>query len=59
MEDIQPEHGAAHQEAADLVAAVVEDEAVPVGVMPLPPVGMFEQVGPVEVGQSVLVGGEV
>ena len=47
------------QEAAHLVAAVVEDVAAPVGVEALPRVGVLVQVRAVEVGQAVLVGREV
>ena len=47
------------QEAAHLVAAVVEDEAAPVGVKALLRIGVLVQVRAVEVAEAVLVGGEV
>ena len=59
VEDVEPEHRARQQEAADLVAPVVEDEAVPVGVVALAAVGVLVEVRPVEVGEPVLVGREV
>ena len=59
MEHVEPEHRARQQEAADLVAPVVEDEAVPVGVVALAAVGVLVEVRPVEVGEAVLVGREV
>ena len=59
VEDVEPEHRARQQEAADLVAPVVEDEAVPVGVVALAAVGVLVEVRPVEVGEAVLVGREV
>ena len=59
VEDVEPEHRAREQEAADLVAPVVEDEAVPVRVVALAPVGVLVEVRPVEVGETVLVGREV
>ena len=55
----QPVVGRRGQEAPDLVAAVVEDQAVPVGVEAQPGVGVLVEVGPVEVGQRELVGREV
>ncbi len=59
VEDVEPEHRARQQEAADLVAPVVEDEAVPVGVVALAAVGVLVEVRPVEVGEAVLVCREV
>ena len=56
---VEPEHGARHQKTAHLAAPVVEDESFPIGMKALPRVGMFEQMRPVEEGQSVAVGREV
>ncbi len=56
---VQPEQGAGEQEGAHLVAAVIEDVAVPLGVIALLGIGMLEQVGAVEVCQAVLVAGEM
>jgi hypothetical protein len=56
---VEPEQRAGEQEAADLVPAVVEDEAAPVRVEPLAAVRVLVQVGAVEVGQRPGVGGEV
>jgi hypothetical protein len=56
---VEPEEGAAHEERAHLVPAVIEDEAVPVGVEALAAVGVLVEMGAVEVPQAVLVGGEV
>jgi hypothetical protein len=56
---VEPEHGARQEEAAYLVAAVVEDVAVPVGVKPLTRVGVLEEVGAVEERRPVFVGREV
>ncbi len=47
------------QEAAHLVAAVVEDEPIPVGMKALARIGVLVEVRAVEVGEAVLVGGEV
>jgi hypothetical protein len=55
----QPEEGAAKKEAADLVAAVVEDQAAPIRMEALLPRGVFVQVGTVEVTEAVLVAWEV
>ena len=49
----------ADQEVGDLGAAEVEDEGVPVGVEPLPRVGVLVEVRAVEVAEAVLVGREV
>ena len=59
MIPLEPEERAAHEEAAHLVAAVVEDEAVPVGVKALAPVAVLVEVRAVEVADRVLVGREV
>ena len=56
---VEPEHGAAHQEAAYLVPPVVEDVSLPIGMEPLTPVGMLVQVCSVEKRQAVTVGREV
>ena len=56
---VEPEQRAREQEAAHLVAAVVEDVAVPVGVEALARIGVLVEVRAVEVGEAVLVGREV
>ncbi len=56
---VEPVRGARGQEAAHLVAAVVEDRAAPVGMESLARIGVLVQVRPVEVGEAVLVVGEV
>ena len=56
---VEPAHRARHQERAHLVAAVVEDRRVPVGVVALPRIGVLVQVRAVELVQAVGVGGEV
>src|SRR5690554_4245005 len=56
---VQPEVGAAQEKALHFPPAVVEDEAVPVGVHPLAGVGVLIQVGSVEKAQAPGVGGEV
>ena len=56
---VEPEHGARHEEAAHLGAAVVEDVRFPVGMESLARVGVFIKVCAVEVSESVRVGGEV
>ena len=59
MVPVEPAHRAGHQERSDLVAAVVEDRRVPVGVVALPRIGVLEQVRAVEFVESVRVVGEV
>ena len=56
---VEPEEGAADEELADLVAAVVEDGALPVGVEALARVLVLVERGAVEAAQAVPVGGEV
>ena len=56
---VEPEHGAADEEVADLVAAVVEDGAFPVGVEALARVLVLVEARAVELAQAVPVGGEV
>ena len=56
---IQPEERAAQQEAADLVPAVIEDEAFPVGMITLLRVGVLEEMRAVEITQAVLVVGKM
>src|SRR4030067_702303 len=55
VDDVEPVVGAGEEEALDLRAAVVEDLRVPVGVVPLPRIGVLEEVGPVEVGEAAAV----
>ena len=56
---VQPEGGAGEQEAAHLVAAVVEDPAVPLGVEALAAISVLVQFGAVEAVQTMGVAGEV
>ena len=56
---LQPAQRRADQEHHDLVAAIIEDVGVPVVVKAAPGVGVFVQRPAVEVGQAVLVGGEM
>ena len=56
---LQPLEGRADQEHHDLVASVIEDIGVPVEMKALARIGVLEQRAAVEVGQAVLVGGEV
>ena len=56
---VQPEHPRREQEAAHLVASVVEDEALPIGMETLAGIGMLVEGGSVEVRQPHLVRGEV
>src|SRR3546814_573685 len=46
--NIHPVEGAAEQKAAHLVAAVVENVAVPIGMEALERAGMFEKMSPVK-----------
>ena len=50
---VQPEHCARQQEAADFIAAVVEDVSVPVGMKPFAPVGVLVEMRAVEVREPV------
>jgi hypothetical protein len=56
---LQPEHGTARQERAHLVAAVVEDVTLPVGMEPLARVGVLVEVRAVEEAECELVRGEM
>src|SRR5262249_51096285 len=56
---LEPEERAAEEEGADLVPAVVEDGAFPVGMTARVGVGMRVEVRAVEVGEAVAVGGKV
>ncbi len=56
---VEPEARVRDQEAAHLLAAVVEDRAAPLGVDALPRVRVFVEVRAVEVDEAVLVGGKV
>src|SRR5262249_8317196 len=59
MISIEPEQAAAHQKTADIVTAIVEDRALPIRMKALSRVSMLVEICTVEVGQSVLVAGEV
>ena len=52
---VEPEQGVGEQEVADFVAAVVEDQRAPVGVLALARVGMLVQGRAVEQPQAVAV----
>jgi hypothetical protein len=56
---LEPEDGAGDEEAADLVAAEVEDAGAPVGVFALADVVVFVEMRAVEEGEAVGVAGEV
>ena len=56
---LQPEHGVGKQEGAHLVPAQIKDLGAPVGVLPLPGVGVLIGGGAVEVVQAEGVPGEV
>ena len=56
---VEPEQRAGHQEGAYFVAAIVEDGAFPFGMEALTRIGMLEQVGAVEIGETMLVAGKV
>ena len=55
----EPVIGTREEEAPDLVAPVVEDQRVPIGVVPTAGIRVLVQMRSVEVRQAVLVGGEV
>src|SRR5437762_11328781 len=55
----EPEKRVADEKAPHLVAAVVEGIAAPFAVHALARVGVLEQMGAVEVAESVLVGGKM
>src|SRR5258708_1557606 len=55
---VQPEHGARHQKAAYLSAAIVEDERLPVGMKALALIRVLIEMRAVAISQTILVGGE-
>ena len=59
VELVEPVDGARDEEAAHLVAPVIEDLRFPIGMEPLPRVGVLVEVRAVEVGEAVLVRREV
>src|SRR5688572_3377035 len=59
MKLLQPEQRAAEQEAAYLIAPVVEDERAPVAMFALPGIRVFVKRGPIEACEAVLVLGKV
>jgi len=59
MELIQPEMRARQQKGAHLVAAVVEQVAVPFRMETLPGVGVLIEMGTVEIGEAVGVAGKM
>src|SRR5438094_9052026 len=59
MIDVEPEQRARKQKTANLASAVIEDGALPIRMEALPRIGVFVKVGSVEVGQPVLVVGEM
>ena len=56
---VEPEQGVGDQEVDDLGALVVERVRVPERDLPLAGVGVLVEVGAVELGEAVRVGGEV
>ncbi len=56
---VEPEHRARQQESAHLMAIVVEDRAVPLGMKALARIGVLVEVGPVEIREAVSVGGKM
>src|SRR5580704_2775786 len=52
---VEPEHGARHQKAANLGAAVVEDVRLPVGMEALARVGVLVEMSAIEVGKAVKI----
>src|SRR5271168_599302 len=52
---VEPELGARHQKAADLGAAIVKDQRLPVGMKSLARIRMLVKMRAVEVSQPVLV----
>src|SRR4029077_18464788 len=48
---VQPEQATSHQKAAHFVAAVVEDESLPIGMKTLAGIGMLVQMCAIEVSQ--------
>ena len=59
VELLQPEHGIADEEIADLVAAEVENQRAPVGMLALTGIGVLVESGAVEAGEAVGVFGKV
>src|ERR1035438_7449012 len=53
---LQPEEGAAEQETADFVAAIVEDGAGPLRMKPFARVGMLVEVSAIKKSQSMAIG---
>ena len=53
---VQPEKGAAHEEAAHFIPAVIENIAVPVRVVALAHVGVLVEMGTVEIARAVFIG---
>ena len=56
MELVEPEDGAGDQETLHLEAAVVEEQAAPLGVLAPPRVAVLVEVRAVEVNEPVAVG---
>jgi len=56
---VEPVEGIGHQKVLDLIAAVVEDQGVPVLLNALPGIRMFVQMGPVIEFEGIAVPGEV
>src|SRR5688572_17449024 len=59
MITVEPEHGVADQKALHLRTAIVENVALPFGMIALARVGMLVKMRAVEECQAMLVGGEV
>src|SRR5438105_717813 len=56
---IEPEQGIADQKVPHFRTAIVKEQSVPLRLLPLAGIGMFIQVGAVEVAKPVLVFGEM
>jgi len=56
---VEPEERVGDEIVLDFVAAVIVDERAPVGVRALPGVGVFVEMGAVELGEAVSIAGEV
>src|SRR3954452_7771759 len=56
---VEPEHGAGHEEAAHFGASVIEDVGLPLRMESLARVGVLIEVGAVEVGKAVCIGGKM
>ena len=56
---IQPEEGTTNEKPSNLIAAIIEDEAIPIGVDSFTRIGVLDQMGSVEKGETMLVIGKM